>query len=247
MTNPSLPIAPMPAQLEQLRKLSTCLVASAIETLDVRLPNTGFADSSIRCVFQDLSPVAGFAATARIRTATPPMEGGRYSYARTDWWDHLLALPTPRLMVIQDVDPKPGLGAFLGEVHTCILQALGCVGAVTNGAVRDLTEVRKAGFQVFAGNVSVSHAYAHVFDFGGPVEIGGLKIRPGDLIHGDVNGVLSVPVETLDEVLSAAREIVEKRRSLIRLCSSSDFNIAKLRDGVKNELQPREGSGSGSV
>ena len=242
MTNPSPPGAPTPAHMEQLCRLSTCIVASAIEVFDVRLPNTGFADSSIRCIFPDFPPVAGYAATARIGTATPPMEGGRYSYARTDWWNHLLSVPAPRIMVIQDMDSKPGVGAFIGEVHACILRALGCVGVVTNGAVRDLREVGKTGFQAFAGNVSVSHAYAHVFDFGGPVEVGGLKVRPGELIHGDLNGVHSVPVEILPSVLSAADEIVQKRRHLTELCCSRDFNITELRDAVKTELQPRKNS-----
>lgn len=242
MTNPMPPGVLSPVQLEQLCKLSTCVVASAIESLDVRLPNTGFADSSVRCVFEDLPPVAGYAATLRIRTSAPPMEGGRYSYARSDWWSHVLSVPSPRIMVIQDLDHKPGLGAFVGEVYSHILCALGCLAVVTNGAVRDLHEVRATGFQMFAGNVSVSHAYAHVFDFGGAVEIGGLKVRPGDLLHGDLNGVQSIPVEIISQVLSAANEIVLKRHSVTGLCGASDFNIAKLRDAVNAELQPRKDS-----
>jgi 4-hydroxy-4-methyl-2-oxoglutarate aldolase len=228
-----------PGQLEHLRTLSTCVVASAIEMFDVRLPNTGFIDSSIRCIFDDIPPMAGYAATVRIRTAAPPMEGGRYSYARTDWWDHLLAIPSPRIMVIEDMDTKPGLGAFVGEVYANILQALGCVGLVTNGAVRDLREVQKTGFQMFAGNVSISHAYAHVFDFGGPVELGGLKIRPGDLLHGDLNGVQCLPLAIMNDVLTATEEIIRKRRALTGLCRSSDFSVDKLREGVKAEIQPK--------
>ena len=163
-----------PANLEQLRRLTTCVVASAIETFRVRLPNTGFADSSIRCIFGEQPPIAGYAATARIRTANPPMEGHGYSYERTDWWNHILSIPAPRIVVIEDVDEPAGLGAFIGEVNANILLALGCEALVTNGAVRDLNEVRQTGFQMFAGNVSVSHAYAHIFDFGGPVKVGGL-------------------------------------------------------------------------
>lgn len=238
MTNP-LPASAIPVpRLEQLCRFSTCTVASAIETFDVRLPNTGFACSEVRCIFEDLPVVAGYAATARVRTASPPMEGGRFSYARTDWWDHLLSIPAPRILVLQDMDLSAGLGAFVGEVHANILQALGCTAVVTNGAVRDLREVRKIGFQMFAGSVSVSHAYAHVFEFGGPVEIGGLRIRPGDLLHGDLNGVLSVPAEILDDVLAVTGDIVRGRRRLTELCHSPDFSVAKLREAVKNEVQP---------
>lgn len=242
MTNPLPRSTPTAEQLTHLGRLSTGIVASAIEACDVRLPNTGFTNSSIRCIFENLPPIAGYAATARIRTAAPPMEGGRYLYARTDWWEHLLNLPAPRIMVIEDLDNPPGAGAFVGEVHTSILKALGCVGLVTNGAVRDLHEVRGRGFQMFAGNVSVSHAYAHIFDFDGPVQIGGLKIRPGDLIHGDVNGVLNVPVEILDKVLVTAEEIVHKRQAVTSLCSASEFDIAKLREHLKNDVPPGKNS-----
>lgn len=223
----------LPAQLEELRQFSTCIVASAIETFKVRLPNTGFTDLSVRCVFDDLPPIAGYAVTARIRTSEPPMEGGNYYYDRNDWWDRVLAIPAPRVIVIEDMDQPPGLGAFVGEVHANILMALGCVGIVTNGAVRDLPNVRAAGFQMFARNVSVSHAYAHIFESGSPVRVGGLEIRPGDLLHGDRHGVQTVPEEVAARVPAVAREIMAKRKRVIQLCHSTDFSIKKLRELIK--------------
>jgi 4-hydroxy-4-methyl-2-oxoglutarate aldolase len=221
-----------PAALDQYRRFSTCIVASAIETFDVRLRNAGFADSSVRCIFRELPPVVGYAATARIQTSEPPMEGHSY-YRRTDWWNHLLSIPEPRIVVIEDIDKRPGFGAFMGEVHANILQALGCVGFVTNGAVRDLPAVKAIGFQLFAGEVSVSHAYAHVFDFGGTVRIGGLKVEPGDLIQGDLHGVLSIPLEIASQVPAKALEIAQRRERLIQCCRGSDFSVAKLRETLK--------------
>ena len=221
-----------PELLGQLRKLSTCVVASAIETFDVRLRNTGFADSSVRCIFPELPQLVGYAATARIRSADPPMEGRSY-YARPELWRHIQTIPEPRVVVVQDVDSRPGLGAFVGEVHASILVALGCVGIVTNGAVRDLPAVQAAGFQMFAGNVSVSHAYAHVFDFGCNVEVGGLTVKPGDLIQGDLHGVQTIPREIAARVPAAANDILRKRLALIEMCRSSDFALEKLRDVLK--------------
>ena len=221
------------ALLERLRGLSTCVVASAIETFRVRLPNTGFADSSIRCIFKDRAPLFGYAATARIRSTNPPMEGHGYSYERTDWWNHILSLPVPRVVVIEDVDQPAGVGAFVGEVNAHILLALGCGGLVTNGAVRDLNEVRPTTFQMFAGNVSVSHAYAHILDFGGPVAIGGLEIQPGDLIHADRNGVQTIPLEIASELPDMARTIQARRRKLIDLCRSNEFSPDLLRKAIK--------------
>lgn len=225
-----------PAQLEQFRRLSTCLVASAIETFRVRLPNTGFANSRIKCIFKDQPSMAGYAATARLRSSNPRMESNKsYDYYdRTDWWNEILTIPAPRVVVIEDVDNPPGLGAFVGEVHANILLALGCVGIVTNGAVRDLPDIRPTEFQMFAGNVSVSHAYAHIFDFGGTVEVGGVKIQPGDLIQGDCHGVQTVPLEIADRVPAAAREIRQRRQDLVGLRRSADFTLEKLRQAIRD-------------
>jgi 4-hydroxy-4-methyl-2-oxoglutarate aldolase len=221
-----------PKRLEEYRRLSSCVIASAIETFRVRLPNTGFTDSSVRCIFKERVPLVGYAATARIRSSNPPMEGHGYYYDRTDWWQHILSVPEPRVVVIEDMDQPPGLGAFIGEVNSAILQALGCVGLVTNGSVRDLDEIRLGTFQMFAGSVSVSHAYAHVFDFGGIVTVGGLEIRPGDLLHGDRHGIQTVPVEIAEDIPSKAREILLGRQQIVGLCQSKGFSVEALRNAI---------------
>jgi 4-hydroxy-4-methyl-2-oxoglutarate aldolase len=220
-----------PGQLEQLRSIGTCIVASAVELFGVRLQNTGFANSHVRCMFPKFPPIAGYAATARIRSAQPPIEGRNY-YRRTDWWTHILTIPAPRIVVIEDVDDPPGLGAFVGSVNANILLALGCTALITNGAVRDLHDVETSGFQMFAGNVSVSHAYAHVFDFGGEVEMAGLKIQPGSLLHGDLHGVLTVPLEIASKVPAAAQEIMRRRQQLVGLCKTPDFSMEGLRQAI---------------
>jgi regulator of RNase E activity RraA len=224
------------ALLEKLRALDACTVANAIETFDVRMRNTGFAGSGIRCIFEEFPPMVGYAATARIRTSEPPMEGHSY-HERTDWWDHILSIPAPRIIVVQDIDDNPGLGSFVGEVHANIFLALGCVGLVTNGAVRDLPAVGAAGFPLFAGCVSVSHAYAHIFDFGGTVDVGRMKVQPGDLIHGDRHGVQTIPRSIADRIPSVAERLLEKERQLIALCRSKNFSLEGLREGVK-EIKP---------
>jgi 4-hydroxy-4-methyl-2-oxoglutarate aldolase len=221
-----------PALLEQLRQLSTCVASSAIETFGVRLPNVGFADSRVRSMFPELPAIVGYAATARVRSAAPPMEGGTY-YLHTDWWNAILAVPSPRIAVIQDADEPPGLGGFVGEVHANILRALDCNGLVTNGAVRDLHKVRAIPFSMFAGNVSVSHAYAHVSGFGQPVEVGGLEIVPGDLLLADQHGVLSIPREIAARIPQVAEQIEERRRCLVELCNRQDFQPEMLDEACK--------------
>jgi 4-hydroxy-4-methyl-2-oxoglutarate aldolase len=230
------------AQLEELRQLSTCVTASAIESFGVRMYNTGFADSSIRCQFQDLPPVIGYAVTARIRSEEPRMEGdGYFYYDRSEWWKHILAVPAPRVVVIEDISHHPGLGAFVGSVHAHILRALGCVALVTNGTVRDITDIRPIGLQLFASNVAVSHAYAHILDYGCTVRVGGLDVAPGELVHSDLHGVQTIPLEIADKVPAAAREILHRRKQIIDLCRSSNFSLEKLQMVIKQEEQELNG------
>jgi 4-hydroxy-4-methyl-2-oxoglutarate aldolase len=220
-----------PAGLEELRQLDSCSVANAIETFGVRLRNSGFTDSTVRCIFEDFPPLIGYAATVRVRTSDPPMEGDSYYY-RLDWLDHLLSVPAPRVLVIQDLDAHPGLGSFIGDVHTNILRAVGCVGVVTNGAVRNVEAARALKFQVFAGNLSVSHAFAHVFDFGGPVQVGHMQVRPGDLLHGDRHGIQTVPIEIAKKIPAVVRRMNQEERELIEFCQSSAFTPEQLRADV---------------
>jgi 4-hydroxy-4-methyl-2-oxoglutarate aldolase len=219
--------------IDALRRLDTCIVSDAIETFYVRLRNTGFADASIQCVFKDLPPMVGYAATARLRTEDPPVEGGTY-HDRTDWWNSIVQVPAPRIAVIEDMDKTPGVGAFIGDMHAAILMAVGCIGYVTNGAVRKLPRVREMGFHLFAGNVAVSHAYAHIFDLGAPVHIDGMRIHSGDLLHGDQHGLLTIPAEIATQVSAAAQQLQQKQQRVIDVCRSKRFSVEKLRQALKD-------------
>jgi len=217
-----------PDTLAALASLDTCAVANAIECFGVRMRNEGFTDASIRCRLPALPPMIGYAMTLRVRSASPSWKGEDY-LERTDWWTLLQAQPAPHVLVIQDMDRNPGTGAFMGEVHAAILQALGTVGAVTNGAVRDLSGVERLGFRLFSSNVAVSHSYMHVVEVGGPVEIGGLHVAPGDLLHGDQHGIVKIPAEVADKIPATAARIHEREREIIKYCHAADFTVEGLR------------------
>lgn len=217
--------------LEALGRLDACTVANSIETFHQRLRNEGFADHSVRCLFPRLKPMVGYAATIRIRGSAPPTVAEPYA-DRTDWWDYILSVPAPRVVVVQDVATRPGLGSLVGAVHMSILQALDSIGVVTNGSVRDIPAAENAGFHFFAGSVSVSHAYVHIIEIGQPVEIGGLKVQTGDLLHGDVHGVQSIPLEVAPQIPAVASRITAKEQRLIALCRAPDFSLGKLRAAV---------------
>ena len=221
-----------PETLVALQRIDTCTLANAIEMFGSRMHNEGYTDASIRCLFPRLPAMLGYAVTLRIRCSTPPPDGHPYE-DRTDWWPQILKTPAPRIVVIQDVDKHRGAGTFIGEVHANILRAHGCVGVVTDGAVRDVPAVEPLGFHLFADSVSASHAYAHIVDVNEPVEVGGLAVAPGDLLHGDVHGVLSVPRDIAAEIPAAAAKIIERDRRIIALCQQGTLAPEKLRDAVR--------------
>jgi regulator of RNase E activity RraA len=158
---------------------------------------------------------------------------GRCYYDRMDFWSYVATIPEPRVIVLQDVDHMPGVGAFVGEIHANIGQALNCVGYITNGAVRDLPAVKALGFHLFSGSVSVSHAYAHLIEFGEPVEIGGLKIAPGDLVHGDRHGVQTIPLELVSEIPREAERVLRLESELIQFCKSPQFSLKGLSERLE--------------
>ena len=163
------------------------------------------------------------------------MVGSRY-VERTDWWKHITSVPSPRVVVIQDIDEEPGTGAFLGSVHVNVLKALGCVGAVTNGAARELPGIEASGFQVFAGRLAISRAYIHVVEYGRPVQVGGLTIQPRDLIHGDRHGIITIPPDMAIKLPAVASKIMEKKRQVIDLSKKPGATFQELSQALRELL-----------
>jgi regulator of RNase E activity RraA len=225
-----------PEFFDFLRRTDTGTVSNAIEAFNVRMRNEGFVRSEVRCMFPEMPPVAGYAVTGRLRAAAPPISGLCY-YQRHDFWKFVASIPGPKIVVMRDMDTEPGAGAMVGEIHAQIGKALGCVAWLTNGTVRDLVQVREAAFQCFASGPTVSHSYAHVVDFGEPVEIGGLKVSTGDLLHGDSNGIHSIPLSIAEQIPETAYRIRQREAELIRFCKSPDFSVEKL-EHVLGETAP---------
>jgi len=213
--------------LGALRRFNTCLLSNAIEKFNIRPRNEGFMSGGAACLFPDRPPVVGHAVTGRIRTYMPPMAGKCY-YEHMEWWRYLESIPAPRIVVLEDFDHRPGFGALFGEIHARICRALGCCAYVTNGAVRDLDGIQSLDFQLFAGRASVSHAYAHIVDFGDTVEVGGLRIRPGEILCGDRHGILTVPTELVEELPASAEQIQREEEELFRLTDRPEFSLEAL-------------------
>ena len=220
-------------KIEALRQFDTCTIANAIEEFHVRLRNEGYTRPGLVCRTGAFPPVVGFAATCRVRAADPPVTGGYY-FDREDWWSAIESIPVPRIAVIEDLDPYPSAGSCVGEVHAAMLKAFHCAGVITNGAVRNVSAVTAMGFPLFARSVAVSHAYLHMLDFGGEVEICELKIRSGDLLMADCHGVISIPLEIVDELPAVAARIHAERLRIVDVCLSADFSTDKLQKAIQN-------------
>jgi regulator of RNase E activity RraA len=214
-----------PDELDALRRITSPTIANAIETFNVRPRNEGFMDSSVRAIFPELATMAGYAVTAKVAAREKPQGGPR----PWEMWDAMAQVPKPRIVVIEDLDYPDPVGSYWGEVNGSIYQGLGALGTVTNGGVRDLEEVRATGFQFFASCVLVSHAYVHLVEVATPVSVGGLTVRPGDLLHADQHGVTSIPIEIARELPAAAERIEQMERRIIDFARSPECSAEGLR------------------
>ena len=199
--------------LDKLARFDTPTVCNLIELFDVRPRDTGFMDGRIEACFPELAPMVGFASTAVFRSSAPPAGGDAYGdfIEQVEGFDEL---PGPAVMVFQDTDDPP-VGATFGEVMCSVYQAFGSVGLVTSGGGRDLLQVGELNYPVFTGSTICSHAYCHILHTGLPVRVGSLVVKPGDLLHGDANGVTHVPVAIAGEVADAADEFIAAEKIII--------------------------------
>jgi len=226
-----------PDLLAALAQFSTPTISNAIEVFDVRPRNEGFMGPEIRCLTPLSRPVVGFACTGKIRAARPPTPDSQAS--RPAYWDWLTAQPGPRIVVLEDLDDPPAVGSFWGEIQTTIHGALGCVATVTNGGVRDIPEVSRLGFAFFASAAIVSHAYVHLVEYGRPVEVGGLTVTTGDLLHADEHGVIRIPREIAPWLPQVARAYEEVEQAFIGQVRESGFTPEKLKRAHETFAQAR--------
>jgi regulator of RNase E activity RraA len=224
-----------PTVLDRLRAFNTPTVANAIEVFDVRPRNEGFMRPEIRCIFPRLGVMVGYAVTLKIQSTSPAAKGT--AIAASVHWQDVMKVPSPRVIVVEDLDDPAGLGSFWGEVNANMHRAMGCVGAVTNGSVRDLDEVEPLGFHFFASHIAVSHAYVHIVEVGTPVRVGGLTVRPGDLLHADLHGVTSVPLELAARIPEGVKVVDTMERQIIAYSQSPEFTVEGL-TALWNRLRP---------
>ena len=206
------------AELKLLARYDTPSIANVIELFEVRPRAAGFMDKRIRACFPEMPPVVGYASTATMRTACPRAEGAPYA-SLDEQVARFAELAGPAIVVFQDLDDPP-VGATFGEIMCASYQCFGALGIVTNGPARDLDQVRRLGFAAFSDGVVSSHSYSHITSLHQPVRVGGLEVRPGDLLHADANGVCAIPEAIASEVAQAAAEFVAAEAVVIEFAKS---------------------------
>ena len=206
------------ATLNRLAQFDTPTICNVIELFDVRPRYAGFMNAQIKANFPEMPPMVGFAATATMRCASPAT-GNTYDML-AEQLRQFEGLVGPAVVVFQDLDDPP-VAATFGEVMCSTYKAFGSVGLITSGGGRDLLQVKALDYPVFTGTTICSHAYCQILDVGLPVNVGGLAVSTGDLLHGDANGVTSIPVEFAAEIADVAEEFIAAEAHVIDYMKSS--------------------------
>ncbi len=221
--------------LTKLAKFDTPTICNVIELFDIRPRIRGYMDHRVKCNFPELPPTVGYAATACFRSDAPPVGGDAYGSIGAQL-DQFARLPGPPVVVFQDLDDPPAAAVF-GEVMCSTYQAFGSTGLVTNGAGRDLEQVRALKYPVFTGSTICSHGYCHMLHLGLPVRVGSLMVNNGDLLHGDANGVTNIPLEIASEVADLGGEFLAAEELVMSYVKSpGEKSIARYND-LRKEFQ----------
>jgi regulator of RNase E activity RraA len=211
------------SDLKLLAQYDTPTISNVIELFEVRPRTAGYMDGRIRACFPEMPPIVGYASTATMRTAWPRAGADVYS-GLDEQVARFADLPGPAIVVFQDLD-EPPIAATFGEVMCGSYRCFGALGIVTSGPARDLDQVRRLGFAAFSNGVVCSHAYSHITSVHQPVRVGGLEVRPGDLLHADANGVCTIPESIAAEVAHAAAEFMACESVCIDFAQSGNRDL----------------------
>ena len=210
-----------------LRSVDSPTIANAIENLKIRDRCEGYIGGSVRCMFPDLGVMVGHALTVTMDSQPGPV-ADREGHGKM--WEALLRTPRPSIVVVKDLTEAPTRTAYFGEVMASVAKACGAVGVITDGGLRDIAEVRAMGLHYFAPYAVVSHGNFRIVDVGVPVTLDGQRIEPGDLLHGDLNGIVIVPTEALSQLPEGVDQVRRKERKMLDYIRSPEFNLKGFRD-----------------
>jgi regulator of RNase E activity RraA len=231
--------APLPASvLEALARYDTPTICNAMEIVAPERRLIGYTTKPLVCPFPDLPPMVGYARTVTIRSVVKSaLPAAEQQQRRTAYYEYVGTGFGPRISVIQDIDgPDVGYGAFWGEVQSNVHKALGCLGVITDGSIRDVPQWAP-GFQALAGSIGPSHAWVHAEGFGGEVRVAGMTVRSGDLVHADQHGAIVIPVDIAAKIPDAAELCGRREIPILEIARSPDFTLEKLKQALARSAE----------
>ena len=225
------------AQIAELGRIDTPTICNLLEMVAPQRRGHGYTTRHLQCAFPDLPPIVGYAKTATIRAKEPgPLSGPDNLALRFGYYDYVVDGAAPRVSVIQDLDDhQPGYGSFWGEVNSNVHKALGCIGGITNGSIRDLPMLAE-GFQLLAGSVGPSHAFVHLVSFDCEVNVHGMVVRSGDLIHADRHGAVVIPRDVADKLAGALDLLMRQEAVIIEAARDPGFTVEMLKDAIRKSV-----------
>ena len=227
------------SQLAELARVDTPTICNALEVIDPAWRTRGFTTRPFTVLDPTLAPIVAVARTATIRaTHLPDQDEAAGRARRLRWYHRVAADDLPTVAVIQDLDPEPGFGAFWGEVQTTVHKGLGCVGGITNGSIRDL-DASAPGFQLLAGGVGPSHAHVHLVEMGVVVNVHGMTVREGDIVHADRHGAVVVPAAAVAELPATIDRLARKEAVILEAAKALDFDLATLEQAMDASAKVR--------
>ena len=220
-------------EIEALRAIDTPTICNALEMLDPGFKSQGYTLDPLICAFPKLPPIVGYAKTSTARALIPARRDKKAEdKMNNDYLDYVAAGPNPKIAVVQDLDGNQrGRGALWGEVNTTMHKALGCLGVVTNGSVRDLRMIAPE-FQLIAGSIGPSHAHEHLVAFGSEVNVAGMVVEDGDLVHADEHGAVVIPHDFARKLPSTAALIMRREAVILKVCRDPGFSVDKLKKAI---------------
>jgi len=210
--------------LNLLQSVDTPTVCNAIE---VAQGKRGFNDFTRGTMLASDTKgvIVGYAVTAQIAAIEPPTEAvSVIRERRMSYYKAMSENVKPSIAVVEDLDYPNCIGAFWGEVNTTIHKGFGMSGALTNGVMRDLGDMAE-GFPVVAGSIGPSHGFVHVRSVNQPINIFGMNIRSGDLVHADRHGAVVVPTDVIDDLETSILKMQQTERLVLDPARKKGFDF----------------------
>ncbi len=213
------------ALLKLLQAVDTPTVCNAIEVVEAKRGFDRFTRGTMLCSAPAAGAIVGYARTARIAALAPPSEPADVIRARRmAYYAHMATGPRPAIAVVEDMDGPNAIGAYWGEINTTVHKGFGLSGALTNGVMRDLGDLPD-GFPVIAGSIGPSHGFVHVREIATTVNIFGLSIADGDLVHADRHGALVIPAGYAAALAGAIAKLLDTEMIVLSAAQAKGFDF----------------------